>query len=202
MNYYKIEQKLSLSVYPSIHLFSNIVKLDESAKNEIGNKIYMKRTISDLASYNINAAEMTIAYLAGFMELIDNNAIGAIEDGEETLSETLYGFIYKTVADNKIVYLLNFALCDDIEKINEIKNNIIEVNNISDDGIWRFTYGEGVKRNVLNMLYDKCAYTVIINQNVSPVIMTTPQPDYDTYICTTQAVKAKNLNVKEETENE
>lgn len=191
MNHYKIQQKILPSAYPSINLYSNISKLD--ANNKVINTLYIKRTIAEWASFSRNAVSPMIVYLSGLMELIANHAIGKKDNNDDSITGTLYGLITRATIDDSEAYLLRFILCNSNEELEEIKKEIYAEN----ENIWQFTYGEGLNKPVLDMLYIKRTYAALVVPNVSHVIMTIPQDEFDEYLCSIQEVIEKEREEKQ-----
>lgn len=197
--YYEVEQKIIPFAYPQVHLFTSATMVYDGEKSE--DTIYLKRDIADWASITPESIGPTIAYTLGLCKTIENNAW----DGED--SDTIDGelwayirFVDKQGDTNVGLYFLEFALCKDPMDARRIRDEIEA--ELSTHGIkstlWVFKYGDGLKKPILDMLYDKHGYYIDISDKITNTVSFEEFPECDIYTC----VVSDMLKNEEDSSNE
>ena len=190
--HYEVKQKIIPFAYPQVHLLSSVTIITDGNEND-EETVHVKRDIADWASITPESIGPTIAYAIGLCKTIENNAW----DGEDndTVEGELWAYITPDAnlqgADMNI-YHLEFALCKDSMEVRKIRDTMEE--KIQSTGIkkniWVFKYGDGLKKPILDMLYDKRHYIINIKDKITNTVSYEEFPEHDIYDCIiTEAVK-------------
>lgn len=200
--HYEVKQKIIPFAYPQVHLLSSVTIITDGNKND-EETVHVKRDIADWASITPESIGPTIAYAIGLCKTIENNAW----DGEDsdTVEGELWAYIrlVDKLEDSNIgLYHLQFALCKDPMDARRIRDEMEEefqANGIKKT-IWVFKYGDGLKKPVLDMLYDKKHYLININDKIINTVSYEEFPECDVYECA--VTEAMKNDIKDGSNNE
>ena len=183
--HYEVKQKIIPFAYPQVHLLSSVTIITDGNKND-EETVHVKRDIADWASITPESIGPTIAYAIGLCKTIENNAWN--EEDPDTVDGELWAYITPDAnlqgADMNI-YHLEFALCKDSMEVRKIRDTMEE--KIQSTGIkkniWVFKYGDGLKKPILDMLYDKRHYIINIKDKITNTVSYEEFPEHDIYDC-------------------
>lgn len=199
--YYEVTQKIIPFAYPQVHLFTSATMICNGEESE--DTVHIRRDVADWASITPESIGPTIAYTLGLCKTIENDAWDGEDD--DTVEGELWAYIrlVDKLEDSDVgLYHLQFALCKDPMDARRIRDEMegeFQANEIKKT-IWVFKYGDGLKKPVLDMLYDKKHYLININDKITNTVSYEEFPEYDVYECAvTEAIKN---DIKEGSNNE
>lgn len=177
---YNVKQKILLSTYPEIFIYSKITKLEEKDSKEIN--VNLKRKIKNWNMYNAKSAERILVYSIAVIEL---SRLGMCEKSKnkKLINKKLYGFIHEFEHNGELLYALELALCKDENEVKETRLKIASLNNTVEENVWVFYFNDQVNEDINKILYDKSCFLSAIVTDTHELMTFDNIPEYTEYKC-------------------